>query len=88
LADTVGERNAALIPAHGVVALGADVPLAVMTSVFLDRACRVQLPVEAAGGPALWSDDAEALVKRDTCCAPAQLMAGWRYLVRRRSPLS
>ncbi len=88
LAATVGDRNAALIPAHGIVALGADVALAVMTSIFLDRACRIQLPIEAAGGPRLWSDDAEALVKRDTCCAPAQLMAGWRYLVRRRSPLS
>jgi ribulose-5-phosphate 4-epimerase/fuculose-1-phosphate aldolase len=88
LAETVGQRNAALIPAHGVVALGADVALATMTSIFLDRACRVQLPVEAAGGALLWSDDAEALEKRDTCSAPGQLMAGWRYLVRRHSPLS
>jgi ribulose-5-phosphate 4-epimerase/fuculose-1-phosphate aldolase len=83
LAEVVGTRNAALIPAHGLVAVGADPALAVMTSLFLDRACQVQLPIEAAGGARHWSDDEEALAKRDTTSSPAQLMAGWRYLVRR-----
>jgi ribulose-5-phosphate 4-epimerase/fuculose-1-phosphate aldolase len=90
LAQTVGDAAGALIPRHGLVAVGEDVELAVMTALFLDRTCRVQLPAEAAGGPREWSDAQEALIKRATCCGPAQLRAGWRYLARRvtgREPL-
>jgi ribulose-5-phosphate 4-epimerase/fuculose-1-phosphate aldolase len=93
LAACVGAGNGALIPAHGLVAVGQDAALAVMTSIFLDRACQVQLPVEAAGGPRRWSDNAESKAKRDTVCSPTQLRAGWGYLTRRvgswaSSPLS
>ncbi len=83
LAGELGDRNAILLPGHGVVAVGADVPTAVMTAVLLDRACRLQLDLEAAGGPRCWTDDAEALEKRATCWTPGQLEAGWRYLLRR-----
>lgn len=83
LALELGDRYAMLLPGHGIVAVGADVPAAVMTAVLLDRACRIQLDVEAAGGPRQWTDDAEALEKRATCWAPRQLQAGWDYLLRR-----
>ena len=83
LAGELGARPAILLPGHGVVAVGVDVPTAVMTAVLLDRACRLQLEVEAAGGPAVWTPDEEALEKREMCWPDRQMHAGWRYLVRR-----
>jgi ribulose-5-phosphate 4-epimerase/fuculose-1-phosphate aldolase len=88
VARELGGRNALLLPGHGVVAVGADVPTAVMTAVLLDRACRLQLDVEAAGGPAVWTGDDEALEKREMCWPARQLEAGWRYLVRRATGLA
>lgn len=82
LARDLGGRNAALIPGHGVVTVGAGVAAAVMTAVLLDRACRVQLEAEAAGGPRSWTSDPEALDKRVECWSEDQLRAGWDYLVR------
>lgn len=82
VARELGDRNALLLPGHGVVVVGVDVPTAVMTSVLLDRACRLQLDVEAAGGPSVWTPDDEALEKRETCWSDRQISAGWRYLVR------
>ena len=40
LATTLGERNAALIPNHGIVVAADSVPHAIMATVLLDRACR------------------------------------------------
>lgn len=83
LASELGGRNAMLLPGHGLVTVGEDAPSAVMTAVLLDRACRLQLDVEAAGGVRVWTGDEEALEKRAMCWAPRQLEAGWRYLLRR-----
>jgi ribulose-5-phosphate 4-epimerase/fuculose-1-phosphate aldolase len=83
LARQLGARNAILLPGHGVVVAGADVPTAVMSAVLLDRACRLQLQVEAAGGPRVWTSDEEALAKREMCWPHRQLDAGYRYLARR-----
>jgi len=80
LAATVGDRNAALMVHHGVVTCGADVPNAVMTAVFLERACRTNLRALAAGGPKSWSSDEEALAKREHVYS-AQM--AWNYLARR-----
>jgi ribulose-5-phosphate 4-epimerase/fuculose-1-phosphate aldolase len=82
LAAELGHRNALLLPGHGVVVVGSDVPTAVMSAVLLDRACRLQIDVEAAGGPAVWTSDEEALEKREMCWPVRNLEAGWRYLVR------
>lgn len=82
LADELGGRNAILLPGHGVVVVGPDVPTAVMSAVLLDRACRLQLDAEAAGGPAVWTADEEALDKREMCWPARNLEAGWQYLVR------
>src|SRR6266542_5391399 len=50
LAATVADRNAALMVHHGIVTCGADVVAAVMTAVFLERACQMNVRVLAAGG--------------------------------------
>lgn len=83
LARALGERNAVLLPGHGVVTVGSDVPTAVMCAILLDRACRLQLPLEAAGGPRSWTSDADAVRKRAECWPAEQLHAAWRYLLRR-----
>jgi L-fuculose-phosphate aldolase len=80
LAATVADRNAALMVHHGIVTCGADVVAAVMTAVFLERACRTNLRALAAGGPQTWSSDAEALAKRERVYSFQQ---AWDYLARR-----
>jgi L-fuculose-phosphate aldolase len=80
LARTVGDRNAALLVHHGLVAAGDDLPNAVFNAVFLERACRNNLRALMAGGPKTWSDDDEALAKREHVYVP---QAAWDYLARR-----
>lgn len=83
VAATLGDRRAVFLVHHGIVVAGPDVPTAVVTAVLLERACRTQLLTSAAGGPASWSDDDEALVKRAHCYSEALLHQAWAYLVRR-----
>jgi L-fuculose-phosphate aldolase len=80
LADSVGGRNAALMVHHGIVACGDDVPAAVFNAVFLERACRANMRALAAGGPKTWSDDDEALAKREHVYSA---QAAWDYFARR-----
>jgi ribulose-5-phosphate 4-epimerase/fuculose-1-phosphate aldolase len=82
VAAAIGDRNALLLVNHGVVTVGPDVSTAVMTAVVLERACRTQLLAMAAGDPSRWSDDDEALAKREHCYSPAQVEQAWAYLVR------
>jgi hypothetical protein len=49
----------------------------------LDRACRLQLQLEASGGAQFWTSDADALAKRAECWPTEQLQAAWGYLLRR-----
>lgn len=83
LANVLGDHRAALIPHHGIVTVGIDVGIAVVTAVLLERACRTQLLAMAGGRLQSWSDDDEALAKRDHCWNPSQLRAGWEHLSRR-----
>ena len=80
VAACVGGRNAALLVHHGIVTCGADVPTAVMTAVFLERACRANIRATAGGGIKTWSSDEEALAKRSHVYSPH---AAWAYLARR-----
>ncbi|MFI0406655.1 class II aldolase/adducin family protein [Actinomadura sp. 3N508] len=83
VAEAIGDRNALLLHRHGLVTAGPDVPTAVLTAIFLEKACRLQLQAAAAADTYDHSDEAEALAKRARCYAPAQLDAAWSYLVRR-----
>jgi L-fuculose-phosphate aldolase len=83
LAATLEDRNAALMVNHGIVAVGRDVRTAVVTTVLLDRACRMMLDVLAAGGPKHWSSAEEALAKRAHCYPDALITQAWDYLRRR-----
>ncbi len=82
LAEALGDRNAVLLHQHGLVTVGPDVPTAVMTAIFLEKACRMQLAAAATGASYTWSDEEEALTKRERCYGPRQLADAWAHLVR------
>lgn len=83
VAQSLGERNALLLVNHGIVTVAHDVETAVLTAILLERACRIQLQAKAAGPIQRWSDDDEALAKREHCYPPDLLHQAWDYLVRR-----
>jgi L-fuculose-phosphate aldolase len=83
MAIALRDRNAMLLVNHGMVTVGHDVATAIITAIMLERACRLQLTVEATGANYSWSSDAEALEKRENCYGPNQIAAAWKYLVRK-----
>ncbi|MGH2734394.1 MAG: class II aldolase/adducin family protein [Actinomycetota bacterium] len=82
VAQVLGDRNALLLVNHGIITVGPNLETAVVTAILLERACRIQLQAMAAGPIRKWSDDAEALAKREHCYPPALLNQAWDYLVR------
>ena len=82
LADTLGSAPACLMPQHGLVAVGKDLPTAVMTAVLLDRACRTQLTAMAAGTVTRWGSEVDTVAKRTVVWSDSQVTAGWEYLLR------
>ena len=83
LAESIGDGPGCLIPHHGLVTVGAGPAEAVMRARRARRACQVQLLAMAAGGPATWSDEREAELKRREIWVPEQVAAGFDYLCRR-----
>lgn len=83
VAGAIGSRNALFLVNHGIVTVGGDVPIAVMTALLLERACRMQILASSAGGARHWSSDEEALSKREHCYSEPLLRQAWDYLVRR-----
>jgi L-fuculose-phosphate aldolase len=79
LAAALGDRNAILIPNHGMVLADVSVARAVMGAVLLDRACHVQLMAGEVKG---WSSDDEAIAKRSIVWSDSGVELGWQYLVR------
>ncbi|WP_433249455.1 class II aldolase/adducin family protein [Actinomadura nitritigenes] len=78
----MGDGVGALIPQHGLVTVGLDPATAVMRAVLLDRACRVQLDAMAAGSLRRWSGTDEIGLKKAEVWPPAQIQAGYRFLLR------
>lgn len=83
LADTLGSARACLMPQHGLVAVGKDVPTAVMVAVLLDKACRIQLDASSAGEIVCFGEEEDTVAKRSEVWADGQILAGWEYLVRK-----
>jgi L-ribulose-5-phosphate 4-epimerase len=82
LAQTLGAARACLLPQHGIVAVGADTPTAVMTAILLDRACQTQLAAMAAGPLRRWGPEEDTVAKRQDVWSDRQIHAGWEYLLR------
>ncbi|MCL6563329.1 MAG: class II aldolase/adducin family protein [Firmicutes bacterium] len=83
VASALGAHNAILLRNHGLVTCGTSIPEAVMTAVFLEKACRVQMMAMAAGGPKAWTPPEEAQVKKQRIYRPWAFESAFRYLVRR-----
>jgi ribulose-5-phosphate 4-epimerase/fuculose-1-phosphate aldolase len=77
LATCLSDRNAVLIPHHGIVTVGSDLGRAVATATHLERACQIAL---LAGEGAHASSDDEALQKRER--SERHLGMAWDYLSR------
>jgi L-ribulose-5-phosphate 4-epimerase len=77
LARCLGDRNAILIPHHGIVTVGTDLGRAVAAATHLERACQIAL---LAGEDAVPSSDEEALQKRER--SERHLGMAWDYLAR------
>lgn len=90
VASELLEANAILLRNHGIVTVGPDVGTAVLTAIFLEKACRMQLAAAATGSDLHWSSEQEAAAKRGRVYRPGQFAAGWNYLVRnaQRRPTS
>lgn len=78
-------HNALLLRNHGIVTAGRSVEEAVMMAVLLEKACKVQLLAEQAGGPKASTSPEEARIKRDRIYAPTSLQAAFDYCVRRHN---
>ena len=76
-------HNALLLRNHGIVTARRSVEEAVMMAVLLEKACKVQLLAEQAGGPKASTSLEEARIKRDRVYAPTSLQTAFDYCVRR-----
>jgi ribulose-5-phosphate 4-epimerase/fuculose-1-phosphate aldolase len=77
LARCIADRNAVLIPHHGIVTVGSSLGTAVAAATHLERACQIAL---LAGEDAQPSSDEEALQKRER--SERHLTMAWNYLAR------
>ena len=82
LAAALGDAVAMLLPQHGIVTVGPDLPAAIMAAVLLDRACRTQLTAMAAGPLRIWGSSEDTIAKRADVWSAKQLRAGYEYLLR------
>jgi ribulose-5-phosphate 4-epimerase/fuculose-1-phosphate aldolase len=82
LAEELGDARAVFIVNHGLVAVGPTIQSATVAAIVLERACQQQILTLSVGGWPTWSDDAEALSKRENIYNERAVDAVWRYLAR------
>jgi len=83
VARALADRNAVFLVNHGIVAVGPDLQTATVTALLLEEACAQQLLTCGYGGIASWTDDAQALEKRERIYSPKALNKVWEHLLRR-----
>ena len=83
VARCLGEHQALILRNHGIVTAGRSIEEAVWLALKLERACRMQLLAESAGGPKLLADG-EDLQKKSKRANRTDLHTNvFNYLVRR-----
>jgi len=83
LAATLGGGRAAVLRAHGLVAVGADLAEATVNAVLLERAMRTNLAASALGRPEpIGAADLDALERRFEHDRDRRIERLWDYLVR------
>ena len=81
VARAIGDRPALFLVSHGIVTAGATIEEAAVNAILLDKAARAQLMVPG-GTPRSWTEDAEALIKRQRIYNADSLASRWAYLLR------
>jgi L-fuculose-phosphate aldolase len=83
VARCLGERPALILRNHGIVTAGRSIEEAVWIALKLEKACRVQMLAEAAGGPKLVAEGEDLQKKRGRSNRPDLHTNVFNYLVRR-----
>lgn len=83
VAKTLGDGNCLILRNHGIVTAGRNIEEAVFIAIKLERACRIQMLAEAAGGPKLFVKDEELAAKRSRTNRNDSHGNAFSYLVRR-----
>jgi L-ribulose-5-phosphate 4-epimerase len=83
VAQCLGEQSALILRNHGIVAAGGSIEEAVWTAIKLEKACRVQLLAESAGGPKLVAEGEDLKQKLGHANRPDLHRNVFGYLVRR-----
>jgi L-fuculose-phosphate aldolase len=83
VARCLGNAGALILRNHGIVTAAATLEEAVMLTLKLEDACRMQLMAEACGGPRFVSDPAEARTKGQWMNRPEQQRGVFDYLLRK-----
>lgn len=83
LAAALGDASTVLMRNHGVTFVGASIPVAAMMGIFLERACRTQLLLMAAGVPFTSTPADELAAKRAQVFDAPLVESHWNYFLRR-----
>src|SRR6185295_14061814 len=83
VANALGKGNCVILRNHGIVTAGRSIEEAVFLAIKLERACRIQMLAEAAGGPKLFVKEEELAAKRGRTNRGDSHGNAFSYLVRR-----
>ena len=83
VAKILGQGNAMILRNHGIVTAGTSIEHAVFLAIKLERACRIRMLAEQAGGPKLFVKEEELAAKRGRTNRGDSQGNAFSYLVRR-----
>jgi L-fuculose-phosphate aldolase len=83
VAKMLGDKGALILRNHGIVTAGRTIEEAVFLAIKLERACRIQMLAEMAGGPKLFVKEEELAAKRARTNRGDSQGNAFSYLVRR-----
>ena len=82
VARALGPHMAVSLKSHGLVMACASIEEAIVFTVMLEEACRIQLLIEAAGGAAPEYPPEDVALLREAQSAPGMILANFAYLGR------
>lgn len=82
VADLLGDHRALLLQNHGLVTVGETIEEAVMSAVWLEKACYMEFLVSVMGEARYWTQPEEALAKRARIYGKAAMVKTFDYCVR------
>lgn len=83
LAAALGRQSVALMRNHGVLFVGTRIADAVLTGIFLERACRSQLQILATGKPFVATPLVELASKKAQILDPNLIRTFWNFYKRK-----